>query len=136
MGWDPTSSTFAMAAAPALPMLLPRRISVLTEVFFCQKSNEKARLPGGANRGLHVFKRSVDEAISRQLRSQTFKALPSRTTVASSMPQRDKSKAVIFTVLLAKPSNSNSRLRCSDCRDVRKQAHTSNSIKEIPEGPL
>ena len=46
MGWDPTSSIFAMAAAPAVPILLDPRSTLVTEVFVCQKMNKKTRLPG------------------------------------------------------------------------------------------
>ena len=45
------------------------------------------------------------------------------------MPQLDKSNSLIFTVLLAKPSNSNSRLRCGDFGDFREQVHNQISNK-------
>ena len=48
-GWNPTPSISAMALAPSLPILLYPRLTLVTQVLFCEKSNEKTRLEGGAN---------------------------------------------------------------------------------------
>ena len=44
MGEAPTSSIFAMAVAPSLPMLLLLSLSSLTQMFFCKKSIKKTQL--------------------------------------------------------------------------------------------
>ena len=47
--WDPTPSISAMALAPSLPILLYPRLTLVTQVLFCQKLNEKTRLAGALN---------------------------------------------------------------------------------------
>ena len=75
-GWDPTPSISAMALAPLLPILLRLRLTILMEVFLCQKSNTKRRLAAAnhaflidilqVNTGLTSLNMSQNEEITDQ----------------------------------------------------------------------